>query len=107
MANEIIVPILGRGLHFGEISNYEKLKNKWFEQMEFDDKNFIHKAFIVDIIYSPDNTYSTTDGHWGTCWLAHILDSGNEDNCYNIYRFRNFMDLIELYNLKGYKFVNE
>jgi len=60
------------------------------------------------IIYSPDNTYSITDGHWGTCWVADILDSGNEDNCYNIYhRFRNFMDLIEIYNIKGYKFIEE
>jgi len=100
---EIIVPILGRGLHFGIINDYKKLKNRWFEQKEFNDDNFMHKAFIYDIIYKPDEYYFKTDGYWGSCWVAEIFDSA--DTTLKTYRFRNFMDLIYLFDKKGYTFI--
>jgi len=108
MSNEIIVPILSKDLDYGGIINYDKLKHKWFEQIDFDNNNnFINKALILDIKYAPDDIYCKTEGKWGTCWIAEILDSGDESSYHTNYHFRNLMDLIKIYNSKGYILVNE
>lgn len=105
MYNEIKVPIIGDNLHFGEISNYKQFKNKWFEQTEFDDDNLMYKAIIIDIKYFPDEYYYKNDGYCGTCWVAEIVVLS--EGTFNKYYFRNFIDLIELFNEKGYKFIND
>jgi hypothetical protein len=102
-SNKIIVPNLFKGLHLGSSSCYERLKHKWFEQKEFDKDNFMHKALIFDINYGPDEIYCNTDGHGGTCWIANIFDSANGEQ--NTYHFRNFIDLVDLFDKKGYKFI--
>jgi hypothetical protein len=99
----IDVPILGRGLHFGLSSDYKKLKSHWFEQNKFDKNNYLHKAIIIEINYKPDEIYNKTDGYWGRCWLAVIFDSSDEKQ--KTYNFRNFADLIELFEKNGYKFI--
>jgi hypothetical protein len=101
---EIIeVPIIGCSLHFGLQSDYTKLTSHWFEQKEFDDSNFLHKAFILDISYKPDEIYKNTDGTWGRCWKAIICDTYGETT--QTYYFRNFIDLIKEFDKKGYIFL--
>jgi hypothetical protein len=105
MSTEINVPTVFKGLHFGPISGYEKLKGNWFEQKEFDEHNYLYRAFINYIIYEPDEIYIRNDGYSGNCWKAEIFDTENEKT--EIYRFRNFIDLVEVFDKKGYRFVEE
>lgn len=106
MANKIIVPTLGRGSDWGLKRNLDSLISKWFEQIEVNESNFIHKAIIMGIKFDPEEIYCSTDGIAGVCWLADILDSGDDENIKK-YHFRNFIDLIEFFKKKGYKFVDE
>ena len=103
MSTEINVSSLYKGLHFGAMSGYDKLQGKWFEQKEFDDNNYMFKAFINNIKYDPDEIYLKNDGYSGNCWTAEILDTKNVK--IEIYRFRNFVDLVEVFEKKGYKFI--
>lgn len=105
MSTEINVSSLYKGLHFGAMSGYEKLQGKWFEQKEFDKDNFMYKAFINDIKYEPDEIYLKNDGYGGNCWIAEIFDTENGKP--EMYRFRNFVDLVEVFDKKGYRFVEE
>jgi len=88
------------GLHFGRNANYEKLVGSYFEEKESSEPNFINKALIHEITYSSDALYSESDGNAGTCWIASVIDEG-----YTHYHFRNFEDLVHLYDQKGYKYV--
>jgi hypothetical protein len=106
MSKRINVPSLGSGIHWGLMRNFEHLINKWFENTEIDDLNLIHKAIILGIKYDPDDRYSNSDGYFGTCWVANIIDSGDDSGIKN-YHFRNFIDVIELFKTKGYKFIDE
>ena len=105
MSNEINVSSFYKGLHFGSMSDYEKLQWKWFEKKEFDDNNYMYKAIIHYIKYQPDEIYLKNDGYSGNCWIAEIFDSENEKT--EIYSFRNFVDLVEVFDKKGYRFVEE
>ncbi len=98
MSNEINISSLYKGFHFGSISGYEILKYSWFEKKEFDDNNYLYKAFINDIKYDPDEIYLKNDG----CWIAEIFDTENVKT--EMYRFRNFIDLVEVFDKKGYRF---
>ena len=92
------------GIDLGEIKKYEIFKGKYFEQTNNDNNsNTIHKALIYSINYEPDSTYYHTDGYSGTCWIARILDSAEEDII--VYHFRNFENLIQLFKEKGYTFI--
>jgi hypothetical protein len=57
------------------------------------------------MIYDPDEIYCLTESDKGTCWSAYILDS--EEASVNCYHFRNFVDMIEMYEEKGYKFLKK
>ena len=88
-------------LHFGRESNYEIYISNYFEQIELSQENIIEKAIIKDIVYEPDIIYIASDGHAGRCWYAEIIDNGIIK-----YSFRNFSDIVKMYEKKGYKFVN-
>lgn len=88
-------------LHFGRESNYEIYISNYFEQIELSEENIIEKAIIKDIVYEPDIIYIASDGHAGRCWYAEIIDNGIIK-----YSFRNFSDIVKMYEKKGYKFVN-
>ena len=105
MSNEINVSSLYKGFHFGAMSGYERLKCRWFEQKEFDDDNYMYKAFINDIKYDPDEIYLKNDGYSGRSWIAEIFDTENVKT--EMYHFRNFIDLVEVFDKKGYRFVEE
>jgi hypothetical protein len=93
------------GVDLGEINNYEIFKGKHFEQTNHDaNSNIIHKALIYSIHFEPDSTYFHTDGYSGTCWLAKILDSAEDENM-TFYHFRNFENLIQIFKEKGYTFI--
>ena len=94
-----------RGLHFGSESGYERFGGSYFEQLEYNENNIINKAIINKVKYDPDSTYCHTDGYGGTCWCAEIIDSDEQGIIY--YHFRNFEDLVGIYNGKGYKFVEK
>ena len=87
-------------LHFGSESNYELLNGSYFEQNELSRENIIEKAIIKNITYEPDETYIESDGYTGRCWCATIIDNGLVK-----YSFRNFSDIVKIYEKKGYKFV--
>ncbi len=103
MSKQVNIPMSFKGLHFGDSSDYKKLKGKWFEQKEFNTDNFMYKALIMDIKYNPEDLYYTTDGYAGRCWSAEILETENGDII--IYNFRNFGDLVEEFEKRGYKFI--
>jgi hypothetical protein len=88
------------GLHFGRNANYQSFIGGYFEEKEGSEPNIIYKAIIPEILYSPDTLYIDTDGNAGTCWIALVIDEG-----YTHYHFRNFEDLVHLYDQKGYKYV--
>jgi hypothetical protein len=58
----------------------------------------------MSLYYEPDSLYIKNDGNNGNCWCAKIIDS-NEDVCVIFYHFRNFEDIVKLYEEKNYKFV--
>jgi hypothetical protein len=102
----IDVPSLGLSvsLPFSLPSNYKNLRWCWFEEKYFDKNNYIHKSIILEINYNPDKIYNTTDGYYGRCWTAVILSA--EDGTQKTYNFRNFADLVELFEKNGYIFVD-
>lgn len=105
MPNNITIPIIKTtGLHFGSQSNFERFASSYFEKTDSNDSKFIDKSIIHSIKYDPDSTYCHTDGYCGTCWVAEMIDS-SETDCFMYYHFRNFVDLVEFYREKGYKFV--
>jgi len=103
MENHIYVKAINlKGtLHCGKEANYDKLAGDYFEEKESSEQNIIDKALIHEIKYSPDMLYSSVDGYAGTCWQAIVID-----NDYIFYHFRNFEDLVHLYDQKGYKYVS-
>ena len=101
MENYILVNIsYTNELHLGIDSNYDKLNDCYFEQVESLQENIIEKAIIKHIIYQPDIIYNESDGMAGRCWFATIIDNGIIN-----YYFRNFSHLVKMYEEKGYKFV--
>ena len=89
-------------VHFGLPTNYEKLTGRSFIKKQLDN-GIRYKSTIIKMIYDPDEIYCLTEIDKGTCWSAYILDS--EEANVNCYHFRNFVDMIEMYEEKGYKFV--
>jgi len=90
-------------LHFGSQSGYERFAGCHFEEKTDSENNIINKSIILSVKYDPDSIYRDTDGNGGTCWCAEIIDSDEEGIVY--YHFRNFENLVEMYNAKGYKFI--
>ena len=89
------------------IFDSESLKGCYFEQTNHDsNSNTINKAIIHSIDYCPDSTYCHTDGNEGTCWCSIIIDS-SEHEYITLYHFRNFENLLEIFNEKGYKFIKK
>ena len=104
MSNHVNVPISNiHVLHFGSQSNYEKLCGSYFEEEINDEEAIMNKSIIVSVIYKPDIVYENSDGYGGRCWVAEIIDSKEDGK--NIYYFRNFIDLVKMYEEKGYKFI--
>ena len=104
MSNHVNVPISNiHVLHFGSQSNYEKLCGSYFEEEINDEDVIMNKSIIVSVIYKPDIVYENSDGYGGRCWVAEIIDSKEDGK--NIYYFRNFIDLVKMYEEKGYKFI--
>jgi hypothetical protein len=104
MSNHVYVPTNKTPeLNFGSKSNYEKLRGSYFEEEHYDNEDIMYKSIIISVIYKPDIIYSSTDGYGGRCWVAEIIDSKEDEK--NIYHFRNFIDLVKIYEEKGYKFI--
>ena len=109
MSETIVLKSVGKGLHLGSKSGYEKFVGNYFEKITENNEEFIHKAIIYSIYYDPDKIYRETDGLVGTCWRVDMID--DEDNTKWAtgilkYSFRNFQDLVTHYQEKGYKFIN-
>jgi hypothetical protein len=105
MSNHIYVSSYSiRGTHYGRQSGYERFAGCHFEEKTESEQNIINKAIIQSVKYEPDSIYRDNDGYGGTCWCAEIIDSG-ADECITFYHFRNFENLVEMYNAKGYKFI--
>ena len=106
MSNHIYVPTYKTpGLHFGSQSKFERLVGSYFEEENFGDDNCMYKSIITSIIYKPDIIYSSTDGYGGRCWIADIVESKETEK--NLYHFRNFSDLVKLFQEKGYNFIEK
>lgn len=103
MENHIILSqVKTTGLHFGSQSGYERFK---FSHFEKNSDNFIDKLIINSVKYQPDTDYNNTDGYFGTCWIAEMIET-NEISGYVYYHFRNFEDIVGFYLEKGYKFID-
>jgi hypothetical protein len=102
MSNVIELPSCG-GHHFGSFNRLKPFIGCYFEEIK-PATNIIKKAVITKIEYKPDEIYSSTDGHAGKCWTAHVKYSTDEE-VEVIYNFRNIRDLVMHYEKKGFKFV--
>lgn len=104
----ILLPCICRPmmLHFGNQSDYGRFLYSYFIKTDPEpDEIFIYKHIINSVRYVPDDTYSLVDGMVGRCWIVTINNVENDtfDNFY----IRNWIDIVEYFKEKGLKFVVE
>lgn len=101
---EINLKSVGR-YHFGAMHDIRQLAGKHFEETE-PKTDIINKAIIHTLTYSPDSIYNTTDGYFGNCWSAIILDSRDDIDAqtYKL-NFRNPADLFAYFEEQKMKFI--
>jgi hypothetical protein len=69
----------------------------YFEEV----KSKTNKATINQINFNPDKIYLATNGYTGNCWTAIVSEMDGLIH----YNFRNFRDLVNYYEKKGFTFV--
>lgn len=99
-------------VHYGSNSNYERFTNGSYficdaynpdiDAVKEEDPRS-KKHYIVAVVYDTDTLYKTTDGHLGNCWTVKVVDK--ETNVETSYRIRNWIDIVQNYLRRGYRFV--
>lgn len=94
-------------IHHGSSSGFERFKGtSYFIQNENElNETIIYKHIVIDVKYEADNNYRLHDGNIGRCWLVTVLDNESCEECY--YYIRNWIDIVDYYEAKGFKFVEE
>ena len=92
--------------HYGSESNYQRFRFSYFIKFNpSTDENIIYKYIIYNVTYAPDELYNSVDGMAGKCWIVTI--NNTEDDQIEKYYIRNWVDIVEYYKEKGFKFVEE
>ena len=93
--------------HYGSQSNYQRFHYSYFikEDTETERETLLYKCIIMSVQYVPDELYSSVDGMAGKCWIVSINDNDNQK--FVKYYLRNWIDIVEFYKEKGFKFVEE
>jgi len=96
-------------IHYGHGSNYERFANGSYficdtsylppsqEALES------RKHYITAVEYDTDSLYRSTDGYAGNCWKVKVVDKAT--NVETTYRIRNWVDIVQNYQRRGHRFV--
>ena len=100
-------------MHYGSEANYERFVGTAFficdisYRPDIDDldttKTNSKKHSITEVVYSPDKLYQANDGYVGSCWKVTVLNGDNGTSA--TYSIRNWIDIVQYYLKKGFKFV--
>jgi hypothetical protein len=100
-------------MHYGSEANYERFVGTAYficdtsYSPEIDDleaeMDNSKKHRISDVVYAPDKLYQANDGYAGGCWKVTVIDSENGSSA--TYYIRNWIDIVQYYLKKGFKFV--
>ena len=102
-------------MHYGSEANYERFVGTAYficdisyrpniDDLENANTNS-KKHYISEVIYAPDKLYQVNDGHVGSCWKIKVVNGENGSSV--IYYIRNWIDIVEYYRKKGFKFVEQ
>jgi len=94
-------------LHCGSSAGFERFKGTSYFIQKVNESNdsITYKHIVIDVKYKPDEYYRLHDGNIGRCWLVKVLDNETGEVC--CYSIRNWIDLVDYYDEKGLKFVEE
>jgi hypothetical protein len=98
-------------MHYGSEANYERFVGTAYficdtsYRPDIDDLDTTKskKHRISDVVYAPDKLYQVNDGYAGSCWKVTVIDSENGSSA--TYYIRNWIDIVQYYLKKGFKFV--
>jgi hypothetical protein len=103
----ILLPCISKPLlyHYGSQSGYQRFRYSYFIKKSDIEANIICKHIITKVEYLPDEIYRRDDGYAGRCWIISVNNNENEN--FEKYYIRNWIDIIEFYKEKGFGFVEE
>jgi len=103
----ISLPCVSRPVlyHYGSESGYQRFRYSYFIKKGDIESNFIYKHIITAVEYLPDENYARNDGYCGKCWVVSI--NNNENEIFEKYYIRNWIDIVDFYNEKGLEFIDE
>lgn len=88
-------------LHWGSCSNYRRFCGACFTKYR---GPILEEKLIVETVeYQPDKIYNLTDGMAGRCWIVEVRKL--EYVTASKYYIRNWVDIVNLFDQLGYKFV--
>jgi len=94
-------------IHYGSQANYERFIGTAYFICDDDDDDGSQqngkKYSIMEVVYAPDDLYKTNDGYAGSCWKVNVIDGENGSSA--TYLIRNWIDIVQYYRIKGFKFV--
>jgi len=96
-------------MHYGSQANYERFVGTAYficdvsYRSNMDDLDKSKKHPISEVVYSPDKLYQANDGYVGSCWKVTVLNGENGTSA--TYSIRNWIDIVQYYLTKGYRFV--
>jgi len=91
--------------HYGSEAGYKRFRYSYFIKKSDIEANFIYKHIITAVEYLPDEIYRRDDGYAGRCWIVSV--NNNENEIFEKYYIRNWIDIVEFYKEKGLEFVEE
>ena len=100
-------------MHYGSEANYERFVGTAYficdisYRPNIDDleNTTSKKHHISEVVYTPDKLYQANDGYVGSCWKIKVVNGENGSSV--TYYIRNWIDIVEYYRKKGFKFVEQ
>lgn len=100
-------------MHYGSEANYERFVGTAYficdisYRPNIDDleNTASKKHYISEVMYAPDKLYQANDGYVGSCWKVTVVNGENRTSV--TYYIRNWIDIVEYYRKKGFKFVEQ
>lgn len=100
-------------MHYGSEANYERFVGTAYficdisYRPNIDDleNTTSKKHYISEVMYAPDKLYQVNDGYVGSCWKIKVVNGENGSSV--TYSIRNWIDIVEYYRKKGFKFVEQ
>ena len=90
--------------HYGSETNFQRFRYSYFiKNICHENEKIMNTKIISNVEYQPDSYYNKLDGYFGKCWVVSIIENEKEVKYY----IRNWIDIVEYFNEKGFKFVEE